>query len=215
MIGKFVRTQEWALQLYDAGLIALPCWGGGKALPGTNFRELADNPPARDTIGSADYTGGLAILLGTSHHYTGFVTALDIDAGPSTLPIWPSGLILAEAGTGPGKWHLFLTTQDRLSGQINVRDQSERLVAEIKGYGLALRSWPTKPPDKPRGYQVVTFAGDCYRQLPALSSWELADGLRDYLSLCLDTKVHLDNRHSITKQQNNIWSGISGPGSSS
>ncbi len=204
MIGKFARTQEWALQLYDAGLIALPCWGGGKALPGTNFRELADNPPPRETIGSADYSGGLSILLGTSHPCGGFVTALDIDAGPRTLPIWPEGLILAEAGTGTGKWHLFLTTQDRLFGQINLRDDNDRLVAEIKGYGLALRSWPTKPPDKPRGYQVVTFAGDGYRQLPDLSSLELAEGLRDYLSLCLATKVHLENHHSNIKQHNHI-----------
>jgi hypothetical protein len=74
MIGKFAKTQEWALQLYDAGLTALPCWGGGKALPGTNFRKLADNPPSRESVGSADYSGGLAILLGTSHQNGGFLS---------------------------------------------------------------------------------------------------------------------------------------------
>ena len=202
MIGKLTRTQEWALHLYNSGLIALPCWGGGKALPGTNFRKLADNPPSRETVGSVDYSGGLSILLGTVHPQGGFVTGLDIDAGPSTLPAWPGGLILAEAGTGPGKWHLVLTTRDRLSGQINLQDEYDQLVAEIKGYGLALRSWPTKPPGKPRGYQVVSLAGNSYRQSPALSSLELAEGLRNYLSLTLNTKLFIDSRQYFTKQRN-------------
>ena len=73
--------QRWVVRLYNAGLVSLSCWGGGKALPGTNFRELADNPPSKETVATLDYAGGLAILLGTIHPNGGFVTGADIDEG--------------------------------------------------------------------------------------------------------------------------------------
>jgi hypothetical protein len=184
--------QEWAVRLYDAGLIALPCWGGGKALPGTHHRMLADNPPSRLDVANANYSGGLSIILGTYHPGGGFITAFDVDDGPNMFSNWPEGLLLAEEGTATGKWHLFLTTIDRLNGQINLRNGAGNLVAKIKGYGLSLRSWPTIPSGKPRGYHVVELVDDRY-VTPSFTVSDTTIWLRELLSSTLKRDIHVEN----------------------
>ena len=124
-------------------LTPLPRWGGGHALPGTNHRALADNPPTPREVACADYSGGLAILTGTAHPMGGYVLGLDIDKGPQTLPGLPRGFLYTETGTAPGKWHLFMRVTDRLDGQVNLVGPSGQPVAELKGYGQSLRSWPS------------------------------------------------------------------------
>ena len=94
--------------LAEIGLKPIPRWGGGHALPGTNHRTLADNPPTRDQIRGADYSGGLAILMGTAHPSGGYVLGVDIDEGPQALPGLQRGFLYTETGTALGKWHLFM-----------------------------------------------------------------------------------------------------------
>lgn len=199
-----IIVQEWVGRLYKQGLIVLPCWGGGKALPGTRYHNLADNPPSMGKVTGADYFGGLAILLGTRHPGGGFVTALDIDEGPETFPNWPSGYLLVEEGTAAGKWHIFLSTKDRLNGQVNLYDRDGKLVAEIKGYGLALRSWPTIPKGKPRGYRVVTLIENP-NVIPVLTVADTISWLRGILSFSLRKEIH---RKDLNIQQNKNYISV-------
>ncbi len=171
--------------LTDVGLTALSRWGGGHALPGTNHRALANSPPTREQVACADYSGGLAILTGTAHPSGGYVLGVDIDEGPQVLPASPRGFLYAEAGTAPGKWHLFMRVTDRLDGQVNLVGPSGQLVAELKGYGHALRSWPSIPPGKSKGYAPLAWATNVEADTPALTARQTAEGVSDWLSRTL------------------------------
>ena len=184
-------ASEWALQLYDTSLRPIACWGQGKYFPGTDLRQLSDNPPDRQAVASADYRGGLAILLGTKHPLGGFITGGDIDEGPSDFPL-PHHCLMLERGTGPGRWHFFLRTPDRLEGQLNLRDAAGKLVAEVKGRGYALRSWPTRPEGKPGGYSPVYVADDPATAPPSLMARQVADATADYLTRVLGRAVHVE-----------------------
>ena len=137
---------DHAVRLFDFGLVSLRRWGGGNALPGTDHRALADNPPTREEVACTDYNGGLEILTGTAHSLAGYVLGIDIDEGPPELPPLPKGFLYREAGTAPGKLHDFVRTVDQLTGQILLRDLDGTIVAELMGRGMALRSWPTPSP---------------------------------------------------------------------
>ena len=180
--------------LHALGLVALACWGGGKALRGRDHRALADNPPDLAAILAADYTGGLAVICGTQHRLGGYIVGIDIDDGPKTWPAMPVGFLYGESGTAPGRWHLFVRTTDRLEGQLLLRDPAGGLVAELKGRGFALRSWPTRPPDKAGGYTPLAMALDPATDPPALSAYQLAEGIVDYLTRVLDRDVQVDDR---------------------
>ena len=184
--GAFLpfTVREHIRRLADRGLAVAPAWGGGRALPGTNWRVIADSPPSLEQALAADYTGGLAIICGTARFAGGFVVGVDIDVGPTSWPRWPLNTLFAEAGTRPTSWHIFVVTVDRLDGQRDLRAADGRLVAEIKGAGRALRSWPTQPHDKPRGYVPVFFA-ELPIAAPVLSVAQLASGLSDFLSWAL------------------------------
>lgn len=183
---------QHALSLHTAGLVALPAWGGGKSPKGRDHRWLADNPPTRDAIVSADYSGGLVILCGTSHPQGGYVLGVDIDHGPDIFPWRPHGFLLLEAGTGPGKWHLFLRALDRLDGIVNLRDQGNALVCEVKGRGHALRSYPTIPPDKPRGYTVVELVNDPVSSPPKVTARQAVEDMADLLTRLLECVVRVE-----------------------
>lgn len=187
------QIAQHALRLYDVGLVPLACWGGGKTLPGRDHRALADAPPSRDSVGEADYSGGLAILCGTRHPQGGYVLGVDIDQGPEQFIGRPHGWLLLEAGTRAGKWHLFLRTTDRLDGVLNLYDRSHAtvgpdgkrrypLVAELKGRGHAVRSYPTLPPEKPRGYTVLALNTDAASAPATLTARQVAEGMAHYLS---------------------------------
>lgn len=199
------NAKAHALRLYDAGLIALPCWGGGKTMPGRDHRALADSPPTREQVGMADYSGGLSILCGTRHPAGGYVAGIDIDKGPVAFPSQrPHGFRLLEQGTSDGKWHLFICTTDRLEGVLNLYDRSHPfqdqksgqtrwpLVAEVKGVGQALRSYPTVPPEKPRGYRLVALNEDPASNPPKLTARQVAEAMCDYLGRVLGVEVSLD-----------------------
>ena len=192
---SFHSVTDQAVRLFDSGLISLPRWGGGNALPGTDHRALADNPPTREEVACADYSGGLAILNGTVHPLGGYVLGIDIDEGPPELPPLPKGFLYREAGTATGKLHDFVRTVDRLSGQISLRDLDGVIVAELKGRGItALRSWPTRPRGKPRGYRPLAFVRNPSIDPPSLSASQIADGLAYYLSASLGRAVAVDRR---------------------
>lgn len=186
--------QEHVTALHRLGLHPIPCWGGGRYLPGTKLRELADHPPDLEAVISADYHGGLAILCGTLHPAGGANVGLDIDRGPEQLMPLPCGSLYRELGTAPGKLHEFVRTTDRLDGQIIVRDSGGGIVAEIKGRGYALRSWPTRPPGKPRGYTPVVMARDPSSDPPRLTAEQVAEGLADYLGRALGEKLLIDRQ---------------------
>jgi len=190
-------------RLAEIGLKPIPRWGGGHALPGTNHRALADNPPTRDQIRGADYSGGLAILTGTAHPLSGHVVGVDIDEGPQALPASPRGFLYAETGTAPGKWHLFMRVTDRLDGQVNLVGPSGQLVAELKGYGHALRSWPSVPPDKPRGYAPLAWATNIEVDAPLLTARQTAEGISDWLSRSLGCRAV--TRPRATAQEGAPW----------
>ncbi len=181
-------------QLADIGLTPIPRWGGGHALPGTNHRALADSPPTREEVARADYSGGLAILTGTAHPLGGYVLGVDIDEGPETLPAAPHGFLYAETGTAPGKFHLFIRVTDRLDGQTNLIGPSGQLVAELKGYGHALRSWPSVPPDKPRGYAPLAWATNIEGDAEFLTAQRAAEGISVWLSRSLGCSVSIVSR---------------------
>ena len=192
---------EWVSSVYshiqrlaDLGLKPIPRWGGGHALPGTNHRAFADNPPAPREVACADYSGGLAILTGTAHPLGGYVLGVDIDEGPTTLPGLPRGFLYAETGTASGKFHMFTRVADRLDGQVNLIAGSGQLVAEIKGYGHALRSWPSLPPDKPRGYAPLAWATNIEVDAPLLTARQTAEGISDWLSRSLGCTVSIKSR---------------------
>ena len=158
--GPPLRPHLLALQ--RLGLAVLPTWDQGKALPGTHHRELADHPPSGEDQLAADYSGGLSIMVGNEHPDGGYVACIDIDASSwTTFREWMQRFLYVEEGTAPGKWHLVGRTTDRFAGTVFIRDPSDRspgaprgrIIAELKGYGAtAVRSWPTMPPDKPKGY---------------------------------------------------------------
>lgn len=209
MIADAVNTgsvQSWALRLYDSGLIPLPCWGGGKALPGTHYKELADNLLSRERVAKADYSGGLSILLGNRRYSGGFITGLDVDEGPTQWTHGFDSTLLIEEGTSPGKWHVFMVSADRLTGQLNLRDQSGKLVAEIKGYGLALRSWPTQPEDKPRGYRVAAFPGGRLQSSPQITVSEISRVLVSFLTQDIGREVQIEvSRRAQFHGQHSFW----------
>ncbi len=195
---------EWVSSVYshiqrlaDLGLKPIPRWGGGHALPGTNHRAFADNPPAPREVACADYSGGLAILTGTAHPLGGYVLGVDIDEGPTTLPGLPRGFLYAETGTASGKFHMFTRVADRLDGQVNLIAGSGQLVAEIKGYGHALRSWPSLPPDKPRGYTPLAWATNVKADTPVLTARQTAEGVSDWLSRSLGCAVSIKSRERV------------------
>ena len=179
----------WVQRLCDAGLVPLPCWGGGKALSGTRFRELADDPPTRSQAAAKDYSGGLAILCGTAHFQGGWVLGVDIDIGPEMFPWRPHGFLLLEMGTSTGKWHIFMRTADRLEGHINLVDSQRQVVCELKGRGLSLRSWPTMPAGKPRGYKTVEIAEIVRKDTHLLGVEQVSEALADLLTRVLRTEV--------------------------
>ena len=181
-------------RLAKIGLKPIPRWGGGHALPGTNHRALADNPPTREEVVCADYSDGLAILTGTAYPMGGYVVGIDIDDGPQTLPAVPRGFLYAETGTAPRKWHLFIRVADRLESQVNLARPSGKLVAELKGYGHSLRSWPSVPPDKPRGYAPLAWATNIGVDAPLLTARQTAEGISDWLSRSLGCTVSIKGR---------------------
>jgi hypothetical protein len=178
--------------LLRLGLTPIPIWGQGKLFPGTRLRELAASPPSADEVLAAGYHGGLSILCGTQHPLGGFILGLDVDRGPAWWPNVPKGFLYAETGTALCKWHPFLRTVDRLDGQINLRDSQGGLVCEMKGAGNALRSWPTRPPEKPTGYTPYAVARDLAADPPVLTAIQVAEGMEDFLSQVLGLRLHLE-----------------------
>ena len=151
---------------------------------GARLRKLADQPPL---IPADDFTpqDGLAVLCGTHHVDGGYVLGIDIDRGNFELP-WkgrpPASVLYIEEGTAKGKWHMFLQCGDRLDGQINLKSKVGGIVVEVKGYGQALRSYPSLPPDKPKGYTPVCFRDttapetllSCQQIIDSLLTWSMA-----------------------------------------
>ncbi len=176
--------------LHRLGLYTIPGWGGGKLLPGTDQRALSLDPPSLSEIITADYSGGLIILAGTENPFGGYVVAIDVDRGPDIWPAMPKGFLYDELGTRDTKRHIFVRTTDRLEGCLNlVVYGTGELVAEIKGLNLSLRSWPTMPPDKPRGYRPMSWPLDPVTDPPALTARQLADGMADLLSRSLGESI--------------------------
>ena len=180
--------------LHRLGLYAVPGWDGGKLLPGTKPRELSLDPPSLEKMLAADYSDGLIILAGTANPLGGFVVAIDVDNGPEYWPQMPKGFLYDELGTQNHKRHIFVRTTDRLEGCLNlvVRGSGE-LVTEIKGLNLSLRSWPTIPPGKPRGYMPMSWPLDPASDPPALTARQLADGMADLLSRTHGESVRVKN----------------------
>jgi len=151
---------------------------------GARLRKLADQPPL---IPADEFTpqDGLAVLCGTHHVDGGYVLGIDIDRGNFELP-WkgrpPASVLYIEEGTAKGKWHMFLQCGDRLDGQINLKSKVGGIVVEVKGYGQALRSYPSLPPDKPKGYTPVCFRDttapetllSCQQIIDSLLTWSMA-----------------------------------------
>ena len=185
------EAQQHALRLLDVGIYTLSCWGGGHYLPGTHFKELADDPPTRDQVAGADYRGGLAAILGTAHSIGGYVLGLDVDAGATAMPR-PTVCLYDERGTSQDKRHHWTLATDRLEGQLNLRDAWGSLVAEVKGWGCGLRCYPTLPPGKPRGYTPLYLAKPGEVEAPTLTARQIAHGLADYLSHSLDQSVYVE-----------------------
>jgi len=187
-----MEIQQHLRMLHRLGLYAVPGWDGGKLLPGTNQRELSLQPPSLDQILAADYSDGLIILAGTENPFGGFVVAIDVDNGPE---YWhdrqmPKGFLYDELGTQNHKRHIFVRTTDRLEGCLNlvVRGTGE-LVAEIKGLNLSLRSWPTIPPGKPRGYLPMSWPINPAKDPPVGTAKQLAHELAELLSRTLGESV--------------------------
>ena len=181
-----------AAALHARGLYTIPGWGGGRYLRGTDLRWLADNPPSLEDALATDYSGGLSILAGTKHENGGYVLEIDQDRPLETTMPLPAALLYREEGTTAGKLHDFIRSSDRLEGQITLRDSCRDIVAEVKGRGYALRSWPTMPPDKPGGYTPLVMAIDPRVDPPRLTATEVADGLADYLTRALGEPVVVD-----------------------
>ncbi len=178
-------------RLHRLGLYTIPGWGGGKLLPGTDPRALSLNPPSLREVLEADYSDGLIILAGTENPHGGYLVAIDVDHGPEIWPSMPKGFLYDELGTQNTKRHIFVRTTDRLEGVLNlVAYGTGELVAEIKGLNLSLRSWPTMPPDKPRGYQPASWTVEWNLLAgPELTARQLADGMADFLSRSLGESI--------------------------
>ena len=169
--------------LYCRGLRPTPTWGQGKARPITDHKALADNPPTPAEALQADYSGGLSIVTGNRDPWgKGFVVGIDVDHGTETWQAWPQGTVYVEHGTAPCKFHIFLVTTNRLEGVRNLYDASGQLIVEVKGYGAtALRSFPTRPPDKPKGYTPLYWSEHGPLE-PVLSADRLLSGLGRFLN---------------------------------
>lgn len=100
-------VREWISQIRNLGLVAVPTWGQGKALPstrGTTMKALADQPPSLEDLLDgrfvssivralpekdrgrywnlgrlADFSGGLAIVSGNAAPAGGYIVSFDID----------------------------------------------------------------------------------------------------------------------------------------
>ena len=179
----------WPVELADAGLIAIPGWGGGKLMAGTNQKAVADHPPTRQQMLETDYSEGLVLVTGTAHPAGGFVHGIDVDEGPSEFPTSTRGFLYLEKGTGVGKWHLFIRTADRLDGQSDLVDHNGQAVAEIKGYGRSLRSYPTLPADKPRGYEPIALNKQVRSGDALMTVDEVASGLAQFLQHAIGRPV--------------------------
>lgn len=189
------ELQHHLRMLHRLGLYAIPGWGGGKLMRGAKPGELALSPPSLSETLAADYSDGLIILGGTENPFGGYLACVDVDSGPESWPYFPLGFLYAELGTKTTKRHFFVRTTDRLEGQVLLRSRSD-LVAEIKGLNLSLRSWPSRPVDKPRGYLPSAWATDPISDPPVLTAGQLGEGLADFLSNSLGTAVYVeDARH--------------------
>ncbi|MBI4201204.1 MAG: hypothetical protein HY531_02815 [Chloroflexi bacterium] len=207
VVADAPAARKHSLRLWDnAGITAVPCWGGGKALPGTDHRALADHPPSREQIARTDYSGGMALLPGTRHPAGGYVTLLDIDKGPQRIGTGDPDCLYAELGTAPGKFHLALRTRDRLDGQVNLLTATSDIAAEIKGYGItALRCWPTLHEGKSRGYKVLHIAPPITWP-PLHTSEEVIDHLLAFLVRTTGLKLHTAGlRH---EPISHTWKGV-------
>lgn len=159
-IIAYEDVRAWTLRLYDVGLRPIACWGGGKYPLGTDLRSLSDNPPDRETVGSADYRGGLALLGGTHHPLGGFIIGGDIDEGPPEFPVTHS-FLMVEKGTAPAKW-AFLSSHPRPpTGPA----QSTGFRREVGGRGQGPWVRPPVLADAPRGE-----ARRVYSRLPGRGS---------------------------------------------
>ena len=151
---------------------------GNKYRWGARLRKLADLPPLI-FIEEVTAENGLAILCGTDHVDGGYMLGIDIDRGNFVLP-WkelpPEPVLYIEEGTGKGRWHIFVQVIDRLEGQINLHSKLGGVVVEIKGYGQGLRSYPSLPPDKPKGYTPIYFR-DTSAPKTLLSYQQIIDSL--------------------------------------
>ena len=185
-------------RLYDYGLRPTPTWGQGKNLPGVSLYELSDAPPSLKEALATDYSGGLSIICGTAHPLGGFVTGVDVDAGPSAWPQAPFGFLYAEQGSTDEKAHLFVRTLNGTDGPVNIRGRDGRLVAEVKSKGQALRSYPTHPEGKPRPYQPLAWSLCPQDDPPQLTVHQLAYGLADFLGHALREVVQVEHceRHT-------------------
>lgn len=195
--------------LHRLGLYAIPGWGGGKLLPGTNPRALSLKPPSLNEMLAADYSGGLIILSGTESPFGGYVVAIDVDHGPEAWPQMPKGFLYDELGTRNTKRHIFVRTTDRLEGNLNlIASGTGELVVEFKGLNLVLRSWPTMPPAKPRGYWPMSWPLRGYpaNDPPSLNARQLAEGMADFLSRALGESIWVKDNEP-RKQ----WTGTSAP----
>ena len=174
--------------LKKSGLHPMPL-AEGRYKRGTIIRDLADDPPDT-TVHDFTPQNGLAILLGTPHPDGGYVIGVDIDHGPDIIKAFPGGFLYMEQGTRLDSWHIFMRTADRLEGQINLIRQSDGdLVCEIKGYGQALRSYPSIPTDKPRGYTPLAFGTDLASKGPLLPYVDVARAYADWLCASLGYSV--------------------------
>lgn len=171
-------------------------------MPNTDHAKLVESPPSESEVLNASYSGGLAMLCGVPMPAGGYLVGVDVDRGPESWPAWPRGTVLAEHGTATGKWHLFIVTSDQLQGQRVIfegtyetfmrrrRDKEKQaIIAEFKGVRFSLRSWPTQPPDKPRGYRSAYIAEDPPE--PVLSSQGLIESMSDFFERGLGWTVYV------------------------
>ncbi len=193
------------LALAGLGLSVVRCWGGGKALPGTNFKDLADTPPRWIDSLDVDYSGGMAIICGTAHPAGGFVVGVDIDEGPLSWDELPPGFLYMERGTAPGKWHIFIRTTNQLNGQINLRDSNGKLAVEIKGRGAVLRSWPTLPLGKPAGYLPVAISRSAVGGDSVVTWMQVTAWMADHLDLTVE-KQSLSRANGAKKRRGRVVS---------
>ena len=175
-------------------------------MPGTDPRALSLDPPSLAEMMTADYSDGLIILAGTENPFGGYVVAIDVDHGPEVWPSMPKGFLYDELGTQDTKRHVFIRTTDRLEGVLNlVVYGTGELVAEVKGLNLSLRSWPTIPPGKPRGYKPMSWPIDPLSDPPVGTARQLAEELANGLSKVLGESIWVKDSES-----RQVWTGTNG-----